>query len=45
MRPYPCEGVPTTMIMDRVKEQVQGQFRKTLLEAWCHIKLTEPYSP
>ncbi len=33
------------MIMDGSKEQVKGEFRHKLLEADCHPKQTEPYSP
>ena len=39
------DGVPPTMIVDNSKEQTQGDFRRKLREADCHLKQTEPYSP
>jgi len=39
------DGVPPTMIVDNSKEQTQGDFRRKLHEADCHLKQTEPYSP
>ena len=32
---FSCEGVPPVMIADGSKEQVQGQFRKKLVDADC----------
>ena len=39
------EGAPPKMIMDGLKEQTQGRFRKTLSKANVHVKQIEPYSP
>jgi hypothetical protein len=39
------DGVPSTMVMDGSKEQLQGEFRRKCREANCHVKQTEPYSP
>ena len=39
------DGVPPTMIVDNSKEQTQGDFKRKLREADCHLKQTEPYSP
>ena len=39
------DGVPSTLIMDRSKEQTMGQFKKKAKEAACFVKQTEPYSP
>jgi hypothetical protein len=39
------DGVLPKMIMDGLKEQTKGQFRKKCLLANVHIKQTEPYSP
>ena len=39
------EGVPPTMILDNSKEQTEGNFKRKLREADCHMKQTEPYSP
>ena len=38
-------GVPDKMIMDGSKEQTQGEFRKKLRDAGCHVHITEPYTP
>jgi hypothetical protein len=39
------DGVPHEMILDDSKEQTQGNFKRKLNEANCHMKMTEPYSP
>jgi hypothetical protein len=36
-------GVPNAMVMDGAKEKVEGEFRRKLREAGCHIKQTEPH--
>ena len=38
------DGVPNVMVMDGAKAQVQGDFRRKLREAGCHIKQTEPHT-
>jgi hypothetical protein len=32
------DGVPNVMVMDGAKAQIQGDFRRKLREAGCHIK-------
>ncbi len=39
------DGVPPEMILDGLKEQVEGAFRRKLKEVNCHLHVTEPYSP
>jgi len=39
------DGVPPTMVTDGSKEQTQGNFRRKLREADCHLRVTKPYSP
>jgi hypothetical protein len=39
------EGVPNIMVMDGANAQIQGDFRRKLREAGCHIKQTEPHTP
>jgi hypothetical protein len=39
------DGVPLTMVLDGLKEQTKGDFKRKLLEADCHARQTEPYSP
>ena len=39
------EGVPKTLIMDGVKEQVMGEFRQKARQADCQVKQMEPYLP
>jgi hypothetical protein len=39
------DGVPNVMVMDGAKAQIQGDFRRKLREAGCHIKQTEPHTP
>jgi hypothetical protein len=34
------DGVPNAMIMDGAKAQVEGEFRRKLRDAGCHIKQT-----
>ena len=38
-------GVPDRLVVDGSTEQVQGPFKRKCLEAGCHLKQTEPYSP
>jgi hypothetical protein len=35
------DGVPNVMVMDGANAQIQGDFRRKLREAGCHIKQTE----
>jgi hypothetical protein len=37
------DRVPTFMVMDGSKAQVEGEFRRKLRDAGCHIKQTEPH--
>jgi hypothetical protein len=37
------DGVPNAMVMDGAKAQVEGEFRRKLRDAGCHIKQTEPH--
>jgi hypothetical protein len=37
-------GVPNCMVMDGAKAQVEGEFRRKLCDAGCHIKQTEPHT-
>jgi hypothetical protein len=39
------EGVPNTMVMDGLKEQVLGLFCHQCREAGSHVKQTEPHTP
>ncbi len=39
------DGVPPTMVVDDLKEQTLGEFRRKLREANCQHRVTEPYSP
>jgi hypothetical protein len=41
---FHCDGVPPTMVLDRLKEQTKGDFKRKLREADCHARQTEPYS-
>jgi hypothetical protein len=36
------DGVPNVMVMDGSNAQVEGEFRRKLCDAGCHIKQTEP---
>jgi hypothetical protein len=38
------DGVPNVMVMDGSKAQVEGEFRRILYDAGCHIKQTEPHT-
>jgi hypothetical protein len=38
------DGVPNVMVMDGDKAQVDGEFRRKLRDAGCHIKQTEPHT-
>ncbi len=37
------EGVPPSMVMDGLKEQTLGKFRRKLVDTHCQLKQTEPY--
>jgi hypothetical protein len=37
-------GVPNVMVMDGAKAQVEGELRRKLRDAGCHIKHTEPHT-
>jgi hypothetical protein len=39
------DGVPPTMVLDGLKEQIKGDFKRKLREADCQARQTEPYSP
>jgi hypothetical protein len=39
------DSVPNVMVMDGAKAQIQGDFRRKLREAGCHINQTEPHTP
>jgi hypothetical protein len=39
------DGVPNVMVMDGYNAHIQGDFRRKLREAGCHIKQTEPHTP
>jgi hypothetical protein len=38
------DGVPNVMVTDGAKAQVEGEFRRKLHGAGCHIKQTEPHT-
>jgi hypothetical protein len=38
------DGVPNVMVMDGAKVQTEGQFRRKLRDAGCHIKQTETHT-
>jgi glyoxylate carboligase len=38
------DGVPNVMVMDGAKAKTEGQFRRKLRYAGCHIKQTEPHT-
>jgi hypothetical protein len=38
------DGVPYVMVVDGSKAQVEGEFRRKLCGAGCHIKQTEPHT-
>jgi hypothetical protein len=38
------DGVPNVMVMDGSKAKVEGEFRRKLRDAGCHIKQTEPHT-
>jgi hypothetical protein len=38
------DGLPHVMVIDGAKAKVEGEFRKKLHDAGCHIKQTEPYA-
>ena len=38
------DGVPPTMVLDGSKEQCNGDFKRKLREADCHLRQTEPGS-
>ena len=35
---FPQEGVPSTLVMDGVREQAMGEFRHKARQADCHEK-------
>jgi hypothetical protein len=37
------DGVHNFMVMDGAKAQVEGEFRRKLRDAGCHIKQTDPH--
>jgi hypothetical protein len=37
------DGVPNVMVTNGSKAQTEGQFRRRLSDAGCHIKQTEPH--
>jgi hypothetical protein len=37
------DGVPPTMILDGLKEQCKGDFKRKLRKADCHARQTEPH--
>ena len=39
------EGVPPSMVLDNSPEQIQGDFKRKLKEANCHMTQTEPHTP
>jgi hypothetical protein len=41
---FHSDGVPNVMVMDGSKAQADGQFRRKLCDAGCHIKQTEPHT-
>jgi hypothetical protein len=38
------DGAPSVMVVDGSKAQVEGEFRRKMRDAGCHIKQTEPYT-
>jgi hypothetical protein len=38
------DKVPNVMVMDGARAQVEGEFRRKLRDAGCHIKQTEPHT-
>jgi hypothetical protein len=38
------DGVPNVMVMDGSKAKVEGEFRRKMCDAGCHIKQTEPHT-
>jgi hypothetical protein len=38
------DGVPIIMVMYGSQAQVEGEFRRKLCDAGCHIKQTEPHT-
>jgi hypothetical protein len=41
---FHTDGVLNLMVMDGAKAQVEGEFRRKLRDAGCHIKQTEPHT-
>ena len=39
------DGVPTNMIIEGLKENTLGDFKRKVAEAGCHLRQTEPESP
>jgi hypothetical protein len=38
------DGVPNAMVMNGAKAHIEGEFRRKLRDAGCHIKQTEPHT-
>jgi hypothetical protein len=38
------DGVTNVMVMDEAKAQTEGEFRRKICDAGCHIKQTEPHT-
>jgi hypothetical protein len=41
---FHIDGVPNVTVMDGAKAQTEGDFRRKLRDAGCHIKQTEPHT-
>jgi hypothetical protein len=41
---FHIDGVPSVVVMDGAKAQIEGEFRRKLCDAGCHIKQTEPHT-
>ena len=39
------DGVPSVIVVDGSKEQVEGEFRRKCRQAGAHVRQTEPYTP
>jgi hypothetical protein len=37
-------GLPKVMVMDWSKAHIEGNFRRKLCDAGCHIRQTDPYT-
>jgi hypothetical protein len=38
------DGIPNVMVIDGAKSRVEGEFRRKLCDAGCHIKQTDPHT-